>query len=154
MDEQPFHHQRVVRFGECDPAGVVYYPVFFHWFHEAMEAWFSTAVGIPYADVLKEIGFPAARTEADFKSPCRLGEPLHVHVDIERLGTRSLTLSFTVKGAADGVVRAKGRTVCVCIRAKGEGFAFAAANIPPVLHQRLKAIAASQSTAGASPQQT
>ena len=144
MSKTLFHHARTVRFGECDPAGVVYYPVFFHWFHEAMEAWFAEAVGVAYADVLKEIGFPAAKTESAFQAPCRLGDRLHVQVRIQRLGTRSMTLGFCVLGAEDGQVRATGQTVCVCIQASGDGFDFSSAPIPDALRQRLQTVDASQ----------
>jgi len=132
----PFRHARTVRFGECDPAGVVYYPVFFGWFHEAMEAWFAERVGVPYANVLQEIGFPAVRTEADFARPCRNGEAIAVQVDVERLGDRSLTFAFTVLGP-DGGLRARGKTVCVGIAASPDGFTFAAANIPAALRARI-----------------
>ena len=85
---QPYRNARVVRFGECDPAGVVYYPIFFQWFHDAMEDWFAHRLGVPYAEVLKELGFPAARTEADFVRPCRLGDAITVSVEVEKLGSR------------------------------------------------------------------
>ena len=140
MTQEPAHHQkRVVRFGECDPAGVVYYPVFFHWFHEAMEHWFETVVGVPYATVLQQTGFPAVRTEADFKQPCRLGERLDVRVAVERLGARSLSLAFTIAGTEDGVIRATGRTVCVCIQSEGDGFAFSSSEIPTELRAKIQA---------------
>lgn len=136
--QQAHRHARVVRFGECDPAGVVYYPVFFQWFHEAMEDWFANRLGVPYAEVLKEIGFPAARTECDFSRPCRLGEAVSVAVAVERLGGSSLTLGFTVIGD-DETVRARGRTVCVCITASPDGFSFSATRIPAALREKLAA---------------
>jgi 4-hydroxybenzoyl-CoA thioesterase len=138
-----FRHLRTVTFGECDPAGVVYYPVFFDWFHQAMEAWFAQALRQPYAEVLQTVGFPAARTGADFRRPCRLGEPLAVEVRITRLGGSSLTLGFTVVGAVDGVVRATGETVCVCIPASGAaeaGFQFRPVPIPTVLRTAMEGV--------------
>ena len=63
-----FLHHRTVRFGECDPAGVVYYPIFFNWFHECMEVWFEEALQVPYAEVIQNIGFPAKSCEANFFS--------------------------------------------------------------------------------------
>lgn len=135
---QPYRNARVVRFGECDPAGVVYYPIFFQWFHDAMEDWFAHRLGVPYAEVLKELGFPAARTEADFVRPCRLGDAITVSVEVEKLGSRSFTLAFTVRGD-DETVRARGRTVCVCIAASGDGFSFSSTTIPAALRERLEA---------------
>ena len=137
-----YQHRRVVRFGECDPAGVVYYPEFFRWFHEAMESWFAEALGHPYAEVLQTVGFPAAHTESDFRRPCRLGEALLVEVRVERLGRTSLTLGFTVLGEADGQPRATGKTVCVCIptraaEGRGDGFDFRPQPIPDPLRQAI-----------------
>jgi len=62
-----------VRFGEIDQAGVVYYPRFFHYFHQAFEEWFRQALGVSYPDlVLKEkIGFPSVRVESEFLTPLR-----------------------------------------------------------------------------------
>ena len=50
---QNFRHSRIVRFGECDPAGVAYYPEFFNWFHQAMEACFEDYLGVPYAEMIE-----------------------------------------------------------------------------------------------------
>ena len=75
-----FLSKRIVRFGECDPAGVVYYPVFFHWFHEVMEEWFERCLDIGYADCIREYGFPAKETNAEFFRPCSVGEHLEQNV--------------------------------------------------------------------------
>lgn len=45
-------HPVLVGFGDCDPAGIVYYPNFFRWFDEATQAlpipdWFRA----PFVDV-------------------------------------------------------------------------------------------------------
>jgi 4-hydroxybenzoyl-CoA thioesterase len=110
-------HPLVVRFGDCDPAGIVYFPRFFDWFHQAMETWFSERLGVAYADVIRDqkIGFPAVRSEADFVAPCPLGDALHVVLSVQSLGKRSLALGYEVVGASDGKLRARGRThVVVC----------------------------------------
>ncbi len=108
-------HRRSVRFGECDPAGIVYYPRFFGWFHEAMETWFGDALGHPYEELIlgRKVGFPAAHTSCDYKSPCAFGQRVGVEVRVARVGTTSVDLRFTVRGSGDGVIRAEGRTVVV-----------------------------------------
>ena len=124
------HHHHTVRFGECDPAGVVYFPVFFDWFHQAMESWFESALEIPYAEVLKTIGFPAVHTEADFKRPCRIGEALRIALSVGQLRSKSLRLEYRVLGP-DDTLRASGATVCAVIAPQpGEGFRFRAVSIP------------------------
>lgn len=37
----PFSTRITVRFGDADPAGLVYYPVLFHYCHAAMEEFFA-----------------------------------------------------------------------------------------------------------------
>jgi 4-hydroxybenzoyl-CoA thioesterase len=131
------YHPHTVRFGECDPAGVVYFPVFFDWFHQAMESWFAEALATPYAEVLQTIGFPAVHTEADFRRPCRIGEPLRIALTVGSLHRKSLRLEYRVLGA-DDTVRATGATVCAVIAPQpGAGFRFKAVAIPEPLRAKI-----------------
>ena len=124
------HHHHTVRFGECDPAGVVYFPVFFDWFHQAMESWFAEALDAPYAEILKTLGFPAVHTEADFKRPCRIGEQLRIALSVGELRSKSIRLEYRVLGP-DNRIRATGATVCAVIAPQpGAGFRFKAVSVP------------------------
>lgn len=109
-------HYVDVRFGDCDPAGIAYYPRFFDWFHQAMETWFGERLGIPYAELIVEDrrGVPAVHTEADFRAPLPLGERAGIEVRVARLGRTSMALSFRVVGE-DGTLRAVGRTDVVMV---------------------------------------
>lgn len=109
-------HPLTVRFGDCDPAGIAYFPNIYDWFHQAMETWFAAHLGTPYDIVIKDwkIGFPAVKSEAEFVSPCALGDALVVQLTIARLGTRSLDLAYRVVGI-DGVLRATGKTTVVVV---------------------------------------
>ncbi|MGE0801359.1 MAG: acyl-CoA thioesterase [Lautropia sp.] len=49
-----FVYHRAISFGDCDPAGIVFYPNFYRWFDEAVHA------------LLREIGWDWQRTAADF----------------------------------------------------------------------------------------
>ena len=107
-------HRVDVRFGDCDPAGIVYFPRFFHLFHEAMETWFSAGLGLSYAQLIlgRKLGFPAVHTEADFNAPCALGEAIAVELRVARLGRSSIGLDYVVRGV-DGVLRLTGASTCV-----------------------------------------
>jgi 4-hydroxybenzoyl-CoA thioesterase len=107
-------HPLVVRFGDCDPAGIVYFPRFFDFFHAAMETWFSDALGLAYAQVVvgRKIGFPAVHSEADFKVPCAFGEAITVELRVGKLGRSSIALEYVVRGV-DGVLRLTGATTSV-----------------------------------------
>ena len=131
-----FVHSRVVRFGECDPAGVVYYPVFFNWFHELMEAWFETSLGISYAQCIQKVGFPAKETNAVFFRPVALGESVDLHMHLSQLSPRSFRMDIEVKSQEK--TKAKGYVVCVCIGVSPDGFQFAPQEIPPDLYTKMQ----------------
>ena len=105
----------VVRFGDCDPAGIAYFPVIFDWFHQAMEDWFDRGLERPYATVIegRRLGFPAVHSEADFVAPCRMGDRLTVGLSVAKVGRTSLHLAYTLEGAEAEDRRATGRTVVV-----------------------------------------
>jgi 4-hydroxybenzoyl-CoA thioesterase len=102
-----------VRFGDCDPAGIVYFPRFFDFFHQAMETWFPAHLGFGYDDFVRvrKLGFPAVHTEADFERPSRFGERIEIHQRVKKLGRSSIEFAYEVHGP-DGR-RATGRSVCV-----------------------------------------
>ena len=132
-----FLHSRTVRFGECDPAGVVYYPVFFRWFHEAMESWFSEGMGAPYSAVLQDVGFPAKSLNVEFDRPCKMDDPIRLALSVIEMGRSSLHLKIDVLGE-DGL-RAHAKLVCVCIGVSGSEFQFRPVPIPEHLREKMKA---------------
>lgn len=105
-----------VRFGDCDPAGIVYFPRFFDFFHQAMESWFPAELGLGYDEFVRDrkLGFPAVHTEADFKRPSRFGERIEVHLRVTKLGRSSIGLGYEIRGGEGAQeLRATGRSVCV-----------------------------------------
>ncbi|HVH98316.1 MAG TPA: thioesterase family protein [Enhygromyxa sp.] len=102
-----------VRFGDCDPAGIVYFPRYFDFFHQAMETWFPAELGFGYDQFVmgRKLGFPAVHSEADFERPSRFGERIDVHLRVTKLGRSSIAFAYEVWGS-DGR-RATGRSVCV-----------------------------------------
>lgn len=54
-----------IRFGDTDPAGLVYYPNIFPYFHIPMEEFFSTQCGVGYDQLLaaERIGFPTVNIQ-------------------------------------------------------------------------------------------
>ncbi len=102
-------------FGDCDPAGIMYFPRFYDLFHQAMENWFGE-LGFPYAALIQErkIGFPAVRSGATFERPCAFGSLVYIEQRVAAMSTRSLTFDYRVLGADDqGKERehARGETV-------------------------------------------
>jgi 4-hydroxybenzoyl-CoA thioesterase len=98
-----------VRFGEIDQARVVYYPRFFHYFHQAFEEWFARALGVSYPDlVLKEnIGFPSVRVETEFLAPLRYGDKIRVDLELLEIGNTSIMVGYTLIRLTDGAISAR-----------------------------------------------
>ena len=60
---------RTVRigWGDCDPAGIIFYPRYFEIFDAATSALFERALGLTKLELIKIhniVGFPLARTRA------------------------------------------------------------------------------------------
>ena len=74
MLSQPFQQQRVIRFSDCDPAAIVFYPQYFVMFNALLEDWVDHGLGIGFRRLLLErrIGLPTVRLEADFKAVSRM----------------------------------------------------------------------------------
>lgn len=106
-----------VRFGDVDPAGIVYYPRLAHMLHLAMEDFFAGALELPYAELLhgRGLALPAVRLEVDFRRPLRFGDQLEVEVAIAELGDSSITWAYRVfqRGAEEASARARVVTVTV-----------------------------------------
>jgi 4-hydroxybenzoyl-CoA thioesterase len=96
-----FSARITVRFGDADPAGLVYYPVIFHYFHVAMEEFFAARCGTSYACLVAEerLGFPTVKVETEFFSPLFYGDEAEVEVSVPRVGTSSVTFEYAARRA-------------------------------------------------------
>ncbi len=97
-----------VRFGDADPAGLVYYPVIFHYFHIAMEEFFAARCGISYERLMADerIGFPTVNVQAEFFAPLVYGDVAEVSVFVSRVGRSSVTFEYSAR-------RSDSDTLCV-----------------------------------------
>lgn len=84
------------RFGDIDDAGIAYYPKLLHYLHCAFEDWFSDALGMPYAAVMREdkLGLPTVKLDAEFFAPVRYGDEPDVHLGVLRIGESSAEFGF------------------------------------------------------------
>ena len=92
-----------VRFGDCDAAGMGYYPRLLALVDAAIEDWTTAALGIDRATLHGELarGLPTITLTSHFAAACRMGEMLTLDVCLTRLGTSSIALEViaTVDGA-------------------------------------------------------
>lgn len=112
-----FIHSFTVRFADVDHARIVYYPVFYHYFHVAFEELFRERMGAQaYRALLdkEKIGFPAVHSECDYRSPLRFADAAETAITLKTIGTRSVTLQYQVS-RVDGdnrVLAAIGAVTC------------------------------------------
>lgn len=105
-----------VRFGDVDHAGIVYYPQFYIYFHEAFEDFFNDS-GLPYHDLLgsARVGFPTVHVATDFRAPLRYGDSLDIELSVPRVSHRSAAFRYVGYRHRDGqhCVTAEITTACV-----------------------------------------
>jgi len=93
-----FRYRRRIRFGECDLAGIVYYPRFVELVHDTIEAWVSApsveaGLGLDYHAMIRAgTGFPTARLEVEFLAPATMGDDLSLVPLVGRIGSSSVEL--------------------------------------------------------------
>lgn len=99
-----FSQSCTVRFSNCDPAGIVFFPQYFVLLNGVVEDWFTLALGIDYAHLIghQRIGLPTVSLQCDFLAPSRMGEPIEFQLRVARVGQRSLTVEVACVGA-DGI---------------------------------------------------
>jgi len=91
-----------VRFGSCDPTGIVYTPEYLNLFNGVIEDWYGDALGLPYHELVgtRRTGLGYAHVSADFAKPSRMGDVLDVAVIVRDIGRTSVKL--TVHAFKDG----------------------------------------------------
>lgn len=92
-----------VQFGQCDPAGIVFYPRYFEMLNATVEAFFAEGLGHSFARIHIEegCGVPTAHLDVDFHAPSRLGEVLTFTLRVRRIGGSSATFETLVTCGAE-----------------------------------------------------
>ena len=109
-----FETSRVVRFADCDPAGIVFFPQYLVMLNTLIEEWFDDGLRIPYAGVIGErrLGLPTVRLEVDFTAVSRHGDQLGQRLAVGKIGRSSLALRVEFFGGDE--LRLRARQVLVC----------------------------------------
>jgi 4-hydroxybenzoyl-CoA thioesterase len=74
-----------IEWGDCDPAGIIYYPRYFEIFDASTTALFEHALTITKYQMFKTLpfaGWPLANTQAKFLKPIRFGDDVTVETSI------------------------------------------------------------------------
>jgi 4-hydroxybenzoyl-CoA thioesterase len=104
-----------VGWGDCDPAGIVFYPRFYAWMDIASHV-LAREMGVPRESMIPPssdmLGFPVVGTQAQYLTPARMDDMLEVRTWVARVGRSSLSLRHEImRIEADGALTpiARGR---------------------------------------------
>ncbi len=70
----------LIEWGDCDPAGIVFYPRYFAWF-DACTAGLFAAAGLPKPEMIQKynlLGIPMVDTRAKFIVPSKFGDEITI----------------------------------------------------------------------------
>ena len=96
-----------VHWGDCDPAGIIFYPTYFRWMDSATWAFFESA-GYPAKRFRAEhLAMPLVSADCQFLSPARHGDRCEVRSRISRFGGASFVVGHEIV-RNDGTTLAKG----------------------------------------------
>jgi 4-hydroxybenzoyl-CoA thioesterase len=98
-----FSFDRELRFGDCDPSGIAYFPSYLNILNGVVEDFWAT-IGFPWPELItvRKIGTPTVHLTCDFSRPSKFGDLLTFKVRIGRVGRASLHLEHVISGA-DGM---------------------------------------------------
>ena len=132
-------HACRVEWGDCDPAGIIFYPTYFRWMDAA--AWaFMEAAGYDAARMRAEhLAMPLVSAQCDFIAPALQGDRCEVRSRIARFGGKSFVLAHEIV-RAEGMTLAKGSETRVWGRfSAGPGTPMKGEPIPEALKAQLRA---------------
>jgi 4-hydroxybenzoyl-CoA thioesterase len=114
MTVDVFEIEDTVRFSQCDPAGIVFFPQYLVMLNTLHERWFTEALGVPYHQLIgvRRLGVPTVRLECDFTAVSKHGDVLRQRVSVSKLGRTSFELAVEFLGGDE--LRARFRQVLVC----------------------------------------
>lgn len=93
-----------VQFGDCDPAGIVFFPNFSKWMDAASLHFFMECGVPPWRELVKTtgiIGTPLLEIHTKFMRPATYGETLQIHTSIEEWRDKVFIQQHVVKRGDD-----------------------------------------------------
>jgi acyl-CoA thioester hydrolase len=92
----PFTHDLRVRYGECDPQGIVFNANYVAWFDQAMVELWRETLGSWSVMLERGVDVVVADVNARFRSPARADELLTVQTSVTSFGRTSLNVACDV----------------------------------------------------------
>jgi 4-hydroxybenzoyl-CoA thioesterase len=93
-----------VMFGDCDPAGIVFFPNFSKWMDASSLHFFMQCGVPPWRELVKTtgiIGTPLLEIHTRFLRPATYGETLQIHTSVEEWRNKAFIQKHVVKRGDD-----------------------------------------------------
>ena len=93
-----------VQFGDCDPAGIVFFPNFSKWMDASSLHFFMECGVPPWRELVKStgiIGTPLLEIHTKFLRPATYGETLQIHTSVEEWRDKVFIQQHVVKRGDD-----------------------------------------------------
>ncbi len=86
--------RRTLRFADCDPAGIAFYPRLCGHINDLVEDWFRDGLGYGFPVLHGELkrGIPIVRLEVDFTAPGLMGQEIDWSLAVREVGRSSVSI--------------------------------------------------------------
>ena len=124
-----------VEFGDCDPAGIVWFPNFFRWIDAASRNFF-TQCGVPRWEettrTLGIIGTPLVDTHSRFLKTASYGDTLAVHVTVKEWRDKSFVQTYRITREDDLIMECEEVRIFATTRNDGKNSIRAVPVLPSI----------------------
>ena len=131
-------HEITVEWGDCDPAGIVYYPAYFRWSDQSTHRLFLKA-GLTRDDMSGgqwREGPPLVAAECAFKRASQTGEKLVIESHVSKFGRSSFVIAHVFRDTS-GEIAAEGTETRIWARKDGDARSLKAVAIPDEVRKKL-----------------
>ena len=133
-------NSRVVRieWGDCDPAGIVYYPRYFAFFDASTSALLERALGMTKPDYLQAYDFaghPLVDTQSRFLIPTRFGDDVTIESEVAAIRRTSFDIRHRL--LKHGALAVEGFETRVWVRNDPQTGHMKGVPVPPAVVERL-----------------
>jgi len=94
-----YRRETRIEWGDCDPAGIVFFPRYFALFDSCTTALLSQALGMSKYQFTRHYGFagyPMVDTRARFLKPTKYGDDVVIETKISRFGRSSFDVQHRI----------------------------------------------------------
>ena len=128
-----------VQWGDCDPAGIIFYPTYFRWMDAATWGLMDSVGYDPRRMRTEHLSMPLVSADCQFLFPAAHGDRCEVRSRIARFGGKSFAVAHDVV-RSDGTALAKGTETRVWARYKdGPGSRIQSETIPEAIKALFRA---------------